>query len=396
MISKSRKGRGNKSTNNRFEGVSAETLRPETALIGVASSKSSITNKKRAARLLSEFAQKVGAEDPVSVTIESSKLVLNLISVYCKVGTPDAQSDDSVGALVQGLRAVYEEAGHRAAWNVNIVEGKASGNPLTGNDDVKKLRAAHRVHLSQSDRSKFRPRPLNLGHVCEHATRFWLGNGGEIDQRDVLLHAIMIVGLNLGLRYDEVHKVQISHVTVNPGINGTGSILLSITEALKNSTKPREYLLREWPGNTKMRSAVIVDPFIALLTWMCIRGNRAGYLFCTVTDKNIVRANESWPVPTFTAFFRDRLRMCGVGPGDVRMYSGHSIKRGAVQLYRSLGLRDEQVMEIVQMTGANAYANYCAAYNDCGPSDIPRFNNIDDFLRHADTVQKEQNSTSLK
>ncbi len=40
------------------------------------------------------------------------------------------------------------------------------------------------------------------------------------------------------------------------------------------------------------------------------------------------------------------------------MYSGHSINREAVQLYRSLNLRDEQIMEIVQMKGSHAYANY--------------------------------------
>ena len=44
----------------------------------------------------------------------------------------------------------------------------------------------------------------------------------------------------------------------------------------------------------------------------------------------------------------------------LRMYlasQGISAKQGAVQLYRSLGIRDEQVLEIIQMTGMNAYAN---------------------------------------
>jgi len=81
-------------------------------------------------------------------------------------------SDDTVGALVQGLRAVYEEAGHRAPWNLNVLEKTAHGNPLTGNEDLKKLRATHRVHLSQSDRAKVRTRPLPVGLVCEHASRF--------------------------------------------------------------------------------------------------------------------------------------------------------------------------------------------------------------------------------
>lgn len=71
------------------------------------------------------------------------------------------------------------------------------------------------------------------------------------------------------------------------------------------------------------------------------------------------------------------------------MFSGHSIKRGSVQLYRSLGIRDESVMEIIQMKGHHAYSNYTAAYSDCVPVDLPRFANVRDFINHADTVAKE-------
>ena len=55
------------------------------------------------------------------------------------------------------------------------------------------------------------------------------------------------------------------------------------------------------------------------------------------------------------------------------MYSGHSIKRGSVQLYRALGIRDDEIMEIVQMSGYQAFANYCAAYNYCAPPELSRF-----------------------
>ncbi len=73
------------------------------------------------------------------------------------------------------------------------------------------------------------------------------------------------------------------------------------------------------------------------------------------------------------------------------MYSGHSIKRGVVQLYHSLNLRDEQIMEIVQMKCSHAYANYCAAYNDCAPPSLPRFSSWRDFVNHAETIGLEQN-----
>ncbi len=114
---------------------------------------------------------------------------------------------------------------------------------------------------------------------------------------------------------------------------------------------------------------------------MCVRGNREGFLFCDVSEKNMIVTGKPWSVHDFTEFMRKRLRMCGVGPGSVTLYSGHSLKRGSVQLYRSLGIRDEQIMEINQMIGTNSYANYCAAYNDCAPTDLPRFSNVRDFLR---------------
>lgn len=71
------------------------------------------------------------------------------------------------------------------------------------------------------------------------------------------------------------------------------------------------------------------------------------------------------------------------------MYSGNSIKRGSVQLYRSLGLPDVAIMEIIQMSGRQAYANCCAAYNDCVPQELPRFNSVKEYVCHAGTICEE-------
>ncbi len=46
----------------------------------------------------------------------------------------------------------------------------------------------------------------------------------------------------------------------------------------------------------------------------------------------------------FSKLLRKRLEIIGIGKEGVLVYSGHSIKRGAVPLYR---LRDEKIMEIV-------------------------------------------------
>lgn len=86
-------------------------------------------------------------------------------------------------------------------------------------------------------------------------------------------------------------------------------------------------------------------------------GIRLGVLFSSVTDKNMIHTDEAWPVKYFTYFFRNRLHMCGVGASDVQMYSRHSLKRGCIQLYPSIGISDAQVTYITQMAGDQSYAN---------------------------------------
>ncbi len=56
---------------------------------------------------------------------------------------------------------------------------------------------------------------------------------------------------------------------------------------------------------------------------------------------------------------RGRLSSIGIGKGDASIYSGHWINRGAVQLDRSLELKDEYIMKKVQMGGENACLRYC-------------------------------------
>lgn len=92
----------------------------------------------------------------------------------------------------------------------------------------------------------------------------------------------------------------------------------------------------------------------------------------------------------FTKLLRDRLPHLGIGREDCVIYTGHSLKRSAVQLYRSIGLRDEYIMKKVQMSGSRAYANYCAAYNDCGTADLSIFTNIEDYIKHAKHIAGDE------
>lgn len=332
-----RKSRRAEAASVRFQNVTKEGLQSDANILSVAESKSSMRNKDLARRVLAQFCVQTGFKDPVSVSKESSNMILNLLTHYCKTKSDNPLSVDLMGAIIQGLRAVYTDYGHRGAWFVDRNTGLATGNPLTGNEDLKILRSKHRKQLSKLGRLKTRPTPLSMAHVCEHAERFWFTDS-KVDYRDALLHAIMLVGLNLGMRYDEIQKVEIGHVTVNPGVTDTGSIRFTIMCKIKNSVEPREFFLRKWPGNTKMRNSFICCPFSALLTWISIRGNRPGYLFSYVTEKKMIRTEQAWPVQEFVKFLRQRLQLCGVGKDDALMYSGHSIKKGSVQLWRYLGL----------------------------------------------------------
>lgn len=135
-----------------------------------------------------------------------------------------------------------------------------------------------------------------------------------------------------------------------------------------------------------------MDPVIALLSWLTCRGGTNGPLFCyyTITRAEIRLNNENpLSVKQFTSFLRDRLVKVGIGQGGAKIFTGHSIKRGSVQLYRSLSLRDEMIMEIIQMTVHHAYENYCAAYNDFAPEELPRFSNIADYIAHANIIGGE-------
>jgi len=308
---------------------------------------------------------------------------MNLLAQYCRFGKPDALKNDAMGSLIQGLRILYEEKGHIESWSIR--DGRASGNPLIGNRDIAKLRRAHRIHLGHLGIVSMSARPLTVALVCDHAAKYWYRGNDE----DVLLHAIFVVGLNLGLRFDEVSNLELKYVSVT-----SNSITLRTSTGVKNQTSQRSYLLEDWPGDTKLRGSIFMDPKVALLSWLTIRGGSDGFVFCDVrmSTQGICKLDPSKPLSSdrFSKLMRSRLTSIGIGKGDVSMYSGHSIKRGAVQLYRSLGLKDEYIMKKVQMVGANAYLRYCEAFNDCAPEELPRFSGVEGYIAHAARIHKER------
>lgn len=99
-----------------------------------------------------------------------------------------------------------------------------------------------------------------MAHVCEHEEKYWFTEVNErerVGYRDVVLHSVLLMRLNLEMRLDEVQKVYIGHVKEHHGVIGTGSIILTIKVKINSSPIPRTYKLREWMGNTRMRRSLL-------------------------------------------------------------------------------------------------------------------------------------------
>ncbi len=91
-------------------------------------------------------------------------------------------------------------------------------------------------------------------------------------------------------------------------MTGIGSIEMSLSEAIKNSIVQMDYKIRERPGNTDVKKSVLMDPLVAILSWISERGNTDGY-------------GTPWSNSDFTTFPRLRLSMCGDGKYYMIVYT---------------------------------------------------------------------------
>lgn len=153
------------------------------------------------------------------------------------------------------------------------------------------------------------------------------------------MYAIFVTGLRLELKFDEVSKLKIDLVSVNS--DGTR---LNLRTRIKNFPFERKYEVDDWPGDIELSGSIFMDPFGVLLDWMVVWGPKPVFLFCDDVQNeggSIINTLKLITSLCFTKELRDGMSQVGIAASELLMYTGHALKRGSIQLYRYLGLRDE-------------------------------------------------------
>lgn len=81
------------------------------------------------------------------------------------------------------------------------------------NPDLDQLRQTRPVHLERYEYISLKSRPITVSILCDHAEMFWFGRKESPYISDVQLHSILVLGLNLGLRFEEVSKLGTEQVS---------------------------------------------------------------------------------------------------------------------------------------------------------------------------------------
>jgi hypothetical protein len=368
-------------------------IRRPADMFNVATGRSSDANERRAVKILESMAIQNGLRDPVEVTPKSSDLVLTILFNHVKMDSTDGSrllGKDYMGALIQGLQRVYDKAGHEGQWTV-LPNGTATGNPTRGNIHLSRLRRAHRSKLAEFGRTTCRAMPLTEELVADHfklivseiSADFDHPDGPRVQDKDLrrwALHAIWVIGMHCGLRFDELVKLEMK------GISMGRRCCMTLAVKTKNSDKFKTYRFTAWP-NVVLEASHAMDPNLALISWLKHRGLGPGFVFCDVHQGRVLHSKK-WDHKTFTEYMRDRLRKIGQGSDVAARFSGHSIKRGSVQLYRKIGMSDLWIMQRINMIGEGAYTRYTEMFNDAVPESVPNFSNVAAAVKWATEAKK--------
>lgn len=94
--------------------------------------------------------------------------------------------------------------GRKRRWN-------GVKHPLIDNNDITLLRRAHSIHLEETGSLPINGRPMTVSFVGDMVAKLW----SQSSDIDILLRVIIVVGLNLGLCFEKVFKLNTDCVSVS-------------------------------------------------------------------------------------------------------------------------------------------------------------------------------------
>jgi hypothetical protein len=168
-------------------------------------------------------------------------------------------------------------------------------------------------------------------------------------------------------------------------------ILLSLPICNTNFIRMKPYKLLDGPHSVAKMSATL-DASVALTLWMAHRGPddwffilqfylRASELRQTLRCE-VHSENEGTPDPGRR------------GEENARYLTGHSIKLGSVQLYRTMGVTDNWITRRTNMTSKYAYLLCTEEFIDAAPTPIPEFSNLEAAIAWAAHTRHTSSDTS--
>jgi hypothetical protein len=112
--------------------------------------------------------------------------------------------------------------------------------------------------------------------VCEISADFDHPDGPRVEDYDLrrwALHAIWVVGMNCGLRFDKLVKLEMN------GISMGRCSCMTLAVKMKNSDKLKTFQFSAWP-NVVVEESHAMDPNLAPISWLKHRVIGPGLVFC--------------------------------------------------------------------------------------------------------------------
>lgn len=300
-------------------------------------------------------------------------------------------------------------------WSVIAREGESratAGNPVRSTV-VNVMKLAHKQAKARAGEAE--SDTVDVIEPVHIRTFFTLHFRGRLLEacgpHCVLLHAALLMGMSLLLRFNELSALRTDHMG-----RSEGHFTFSIKGATKNSLKKKVYELMPWPTALNLDPRYVgarlrrfrfsllrwrclvglspaprswmsshgwlsrvsnfihswqylclshrLDPVLAFATWMRLRGGQPGYIFCDVKEvAGRLRLYHAVPMSplSLVAALRRLYAPCGVL--DPEELATHTPKRSGVQLYEAIHQTHSWIMEKGGWADAASFMRYRALCN---------------------------------